>query len=308
MPYISEITLPSGSVYSIKDQEARDLIASIHKWDYIISEDAATTPYGVTWEDEGVTITGTLVASDDTMYKIYLVKATAAAHNVYAEYITIKKEVSPTTDPPTYTYSWEKFGSVELPDLTQYVKNKAGHEGDTAGDLAYKNTATGSYTPSGTVSQPTFTGSEETINVSGTAAAQTFTGSPVSYTPSGTVAIDTAGGTTTINNPTANTVVTDMNVANPSATTPIGELVYCSVANENLSFKKFVETTGDSISTTSTTVKTSDATYSFTGTASNITAEGTNSASTVSASGTSTPSGTVSQPTFSGTADTVTVS
>ncbi len=69
IPDISQLQLPTGSVYNVKDQRARDLIAAINNWDYVLAVDAATTPYGVEWEDgSGTTITGTLVASADVMY------------------------------------------------------------------------------------------------------------------------------------------------------------------------------------------------------------------------------------------------
>jgi len=73
------------------------------------------------------------------------------------------------------------------------------------GSLAYKNTASGSYTPSGTVSKPTFTGDPSTVTItatnnssgnytpSGNVSKPTFTGDALtstgSYTPAGNVTI-----------------------------------------------------------------------------------------------------------------------
>ena len=49
MADISKIKLPgSETAYDIKDAAARDAIAHINSFDYIISKDAATTPAGVT--------------------------------------------------------------------------------------------------------------------------------------------------------------------------------------------------------------------------------------------------------------------
>lgn len=142
------------------------------------------------------------------------------------------------------------------------------------GDLAMKDDASGSFTPSGTVSQPTFTG--------------TSTTSTGTFTPEGSVSapeisVDTAGSTDTVYS------ITDVGTL-PTLTT--------TVANETL-------TIGFSQGTLPTkgaaqTVKTSDATYTatqptFTGTQGSVSVDGT-------------PSGTVSQPTFTGTAGTVTVS
>ena len=75
------------------------------------------------------------------------------------------------------------------------------------GSLAYKNSATGSYTPAGTVSQPTFTGSSSAVTVTATAnengnyqpagsVSSSFSGSSLSstgkFTPSGSVSVSTA--------------------------------------------------------------------------------------------------------------------
>ena len=66
------------------------------------------------------------------------------------------------------------------------------------GSLAYKNSASGSYTPSGTVTQPTFSGtafnSTGNYTPSGTVAISTGTGT-ANYTPSGTVTQPTFSGT-----------------------------------------------------------------------------------------------------------------
>lgn len=339
MANLTQIELPSGTVYDLMDQGARDLIAAINNWEYMVCTNAADTPYGVTWDDEGTTITGTLVAADSTMYIIYLVPAQSGTGNIYAEYITIR-----TGTDPSYTYSWEMMGSTQLPDMSQYMKNKIGHEGGTAGDLAYKDTASGSGTvtvpktfttttttattdsqsisvsgtPTGTVSTrevtveitPKATGTAANVytpagtnassSVSGTCSVtpsgsisvSTSAGTP-DYTPAGTIAVSSAGTTTTIANPTSKTVVTDMSVAAPSGTATTGELIYYEVTGTKLSLKKIVETTGDSINTTNTTVKTGDASYGFTGTGVDIDFTGSSSSGTIS--------GTAAAQTFTGT-------
>ena len=266
MANLTQIELPSGSVYDIVDQGARDLIDALNSFEYVVSSTAADTPQGIKWGS----VTGTLVPSESTMYKIYLVPANEATDDSYAEYITVKKGSGASA-----TYQWEKFGSVSLPDMSNYVSKAE------AGDLAYKDTASGS----GTVAVPktfttTITPAAKDVSVTGTTAGtvnvtkNTVTISKAAsgtatYTPEGSVAaptisVATAGSTTTIKNPTSKTVVTDMSIANPSSTTATGELVYCSVSGTKLSFKKFVETTGDSITTTNVTVKNGDASYSAT--------------------------------------------
>lgn len=294
--YLEEITLPSGTVYDLHDKR----VDNLNNWSYEICTSASNTPYGVTWDNAGTTVTGTLVASASTLNKIYLVPRTNGTNNTYDEYITVKSGS---------TYSWEKFGSTDLPDMNNYVKNASGHSGDTAGALAYKNSASGSvnipssfsftngsasaqtFTGTGVrlvtdtefatgVSNSSFTGTQGSVSVSGTTAGsvseskskvevEVASSGTANYTPAGSVSVSvsSAGSTTTIKNPTAKTVVTDMSVANAGATAT-GELVYMSVSGTNLSFKKLIETTGDSITTTNTTVKTGDASYSgsFSGT------------------------------------------
>lgn len=359
-PYLTQLELPSGSTYDLVDAGARDLIAAINNWSYVISTNASNTPKDVTWYDGSTLITGTLVAAKSTMYKIYLVPNTDEPSSdsdsenpnddFFREYITIH--------PSSSVYKWEIFGHTHLPDMSQYLKNKAGHEGATAGDLAYKDSASGSVTVPKTYTTTTTTtvatSESKSVSVSGTTAgsvnvtksaveiapsatgtaankytpagsnkassvggtctvtpsghntASSVSGScsvtpsgtistgtgTANYTPSGSVAVSTAGSTTTIKDPTSKTVVTDMNVADPSATQATGELVYCSVSGTKLSLKKFVETMGASITTENKTVKTGDASYSFSGTGAELKFTGSASSGTIS--------GTAAAQTFTG--------
>ena len=195
------------------------------------------------------------------------------------------------------------------------------HEfGDLTGlkALAYKDSAQGSYTPSGTVSTPTFTGSKATLSVSGTpqgtVSQPTFTGESMTstgtFTPVGeistpVISLKTQGSTTTVNS------ITDVGSL-PSLST--------TVENENLtiSFNRgSLPVKGEDV-----TVKISDADYesstpTFTGTLGNIsvtgTPEGTVSQPTftgesLTSTGDYTPSGNVSTPTFTGDSATITVS
>ena len=106
MPEISKITLPSGSTYDIKDATAREAIANIHTFDYLVCTNAGNTPKDVQWKSGATTITGTLVAASTTMYKIYLVPQDNDTGDYYDEYITV--------NPSGTTYQWEKFGSTQI--------------------------------------------------------------------------------------------------------------------------------------------------------------------------------------------------
>lgn len=349
MADISKITLPSGSTYNLKDQGARDLIDALESYSSYLGvtttalTDGATTNPIVIGGQSITAKTGSIVNYGS---KEFIFNGT----------------------------SWQEFGDLSA-----------------LGALAYKNSASGSFTPSGTVSQPTFSGSSSNVTITaadntsgnyqpkGTVSTPSFTGSATTstgtftpegsvsltntnqtatvskassgtatYTPEGsvsapTISVATAGSTTSINNPTKVTVAKTVVAQAPSASShPDNNLTYYSVANETLSLYQIGYTTGDSITTSSVTVKTGDASYSasqpsftgtgarlvtgnisvpssasFTGTEGSVSVSGTPSGSVsqptftgtkVQLSGTTTASGTVSQPTFSGTAGTVTVS
>lgn len=185
MADISKIKTTNNTVYNIKDATARSdiatlqgAVASLNSFEYAICTNAGNTPKGIKWTPSGgQEITGTLEAASTTMYKIYLVPSQNSYGDVYDEYITVNV---------SSVYSWEKLGdtSVNL---------------DALGAMAYCDTASDSYTPAGTVSQPTFTGTAATITVKNSSAI-TKTVAPagsgdVTYTPAGSVAAPSFTGT-----------------------------------------------------------------------------------------------------------------
>lgn len=293
-PKIKQITLPSGNTYDLWDEDAHRLIYELESpGEYLgvttstITDGSSTNPIIIDGQSVTAGAGDWCITSSDK--KAYIFSGTTNKWQEFTDMTNLgslayKDSASGTVAVPTSasssfsgTATTLKITPAGSVSLTNSNKTATVSQDSSAG-------ATATYTPAGTVSQPTFSGS-----------ATTSTGK---FTPSGsvstpTISLNTAGDTTTIKNPTAKTVVTDMSVAAPAAAAATGELIYYEVANECLTFKKIVETNGDSITTTNTTVKTSDATYSasqptFTGTEGNISVSGT-------------PSGTVSQPTFSGT-------
>ena len=144
------------------------------------------------------------------------------------------------------------------------------------GALAYKDEASGSYQPGGTVSQPTFTGTAEAVSVSAT------------YTPTGSIntpTITVTPITTTVNS------ITDVGTL-PTLTT--------TVTDENLTLSWSAGTlpTKASDTTVATGIQSAvSSALTFTG-----------DEDTIDSDGSFTPHGTVSQPTFTGTTKTVTVS
>lgn len=281
MADISQIKLPNGTTYNIKDANARERIEALESF---------TTYLGVTTTalTDGAT-TNPITINDKSV--------TAQAGNIVL--YGSQEFIFDGTN-------WNQFGDLSA-----------------LGALAYKNTASGSYTPAGTVSQPTFTG--DTMNSTGsfkpagsvtltngnkTAAVSPASSGTATYTPAGTVAaptisVKTAGSTTTVNSITAVGTLPTM----PTY----------SVASEVLTI------TAGSPGTLPTkgsnqTVKTGDAAYQatapeFTGTGVRLVTGNISVPTSASFSGTSgtvsvsgTPSGTVSQPTFTGTTGSVTVS
>lgn len=283
MADISKITLPSGSVYNIKDEQARSDIAAIQ----------SAIAGGVTFMGE------TTTALTDG--------ATASSITINGSTITAVKGYLVVSSSKEFVYDGTKW--IEMGDLS------------ILGALAYQDTASVDYTPAGTVSQPSFTGTSTTStgtftpsgSVSFTNSNQTATVSAAdsgdaTFTPAGsvstpTISVATAGSTTTVNSITA-----------------VGTLPAfgATVSSENLTLSwdaGSLPTKGDN-----TTVKTGDAAYSasqptFIGTAVRLVTGNISVPSSASFSGTEgsvsvtgTPSGTVSQPTFSGTQATITVS
>lgn len=148
MPQISQITLPSGSVYDLKDAYARSAIEAIVGGDAVVFVGVSSTP------------------------------------------LTDGGSQSPTVDGQTlvpaagqlFFYGTEEF--IWGPDGKWHALGSL----DSLGALAYKDSATASYKPKGTVSQPTFTGSSSNVTIT---TSDSATGN---YTPKGTISQPTFTG------------------------------------------------------------------------------------------------------------------
>ena len=174
MPQISKITLPSGTTYDLKDAYARDTISSLVGGDAIIFVGVSSTAL----TDGGTqrpTIDGSQVSPGAGQLFFYGTK----------EFIWGQDN------------KWHELGSL-----------------DSLGDLAYKDTASTSYQPAGTVSIPTFTGTSSTVTITatdntsgnyqpkGTVSQPTFSGtsfnSTGSYTPAGSIGLTNENKTATV--------------------------------------------------------------------------------------------------------------
>lgn len=303
MADISQITLPSGTTYNLKDSWARTQIEAITGGSAIVFKGVSSTAL-TDGGNENPTVDGSTVTAKSTG-DLYFYEKEEFIYGDDSKWHSLGPQLQTLGDlayKSTVTVKYDKTTSVSSTfsgaQSTVNISTSADNSGNytpsgtiTGGTFTGSNsTFTGSYTPGGTVSQPTFNGA----TLSSTAA----------YTPNGTVSaptisVATAGSTTTIKNPTKVTVTKTVAAAAPTATVS-NEVTYYNVTNQNLTLYKIGYTTGDSITTSNVTVKNGDAAYSasqptFTGTASTVTTKGT-------------PSGTVSKPTFTGTAATITTS
>jgi len=180
MAEISKITLPSGTTYDLKDATARSDIADL--------QSAMTGGVHLI----GETTTALTDQATTTTIKINDVNTTAKNGDlVYYN----KKE---------FLFNGSKW--IEMGDLTSL---KA---------LAYKDSASASYKPAGTISTPTFTGTEETSTV--TISSNSSTGA-VEYIPTGTITpAITSNGTVTFSGtatPHGTVAVTTKSTSNKTA-------------------------------------------------------------------------------------------
>lgn len=268
MPEISQITLPSGSIYNIKDATARQMIEDLDGYTAYLGVTTTALTDGATTNP--ITINGQSV--------------TAKTGNI-ANYGSKEFIFNGT--------AWQEFG-----DLTGL------------GDLAFKDSASGSFTPAGTVSQPTFSGTTTpngsvTVTTKTTAnqtATVSSTSGTATYTPEGTVAAPTI--TVTPSTATVNSI---------DAVGTLPEFT-ATVANEilTLGFNQGTLPTKGSNQTVVTGITSATATApAFTGTGARLVTGNISVPSTFDATFTgssSDVSGTVSQPSFTGTPGAVTVS
>lgn len=289
MANLSQITLPSGSVYDLKDAWAREKIEALSKatgWLGVTTTEGISD--GVSWLENGEIKPVLINGVSETPINGSIVQTRYTGQGSKEFVLSVIETGSSIT-----SATWQEFGDLSA-----------------LGTLAFKNTASGSVA---VPTSATFSGSQSTISSTGTVsvpASATFTGNYVkltgttvvpstfssSSTPSTTstsatitevssgnnmqakgtvstptISLATAGSTTTIKNPTSKTVVTSVGVSDPAAADASGEKKYYEVSGETLILKKITAGTGASITTADVTVKTGDGSYSssqptFTGT------------------------------------------
>lgn len=180
----TSITDVKGALDKLGD--AVTALQALPTFDVIICTEAGNTPAGVTFG----AVTGTLVASADTMHKIYLVPETTGTGDNYAEYISIKSgEV----------YTWEKIGTTAA-SLSGYIKtiklngkDYVADEGATSVDLGsvVNTVTTGTANDFINVEEATVEG-VKTATVTAKTASVTYTASTETTDPN--LAADTTSG------------------------------------------------------------------------------------------------------------------
>lgn len=187
MAFISHITI-GGVTYDIKDANAQHGGLEFH-----LCTQASDTPYGVTWDDGGTTITGTLAASAADANTIYLVPAPSSevgTDNIYYEYVPVTSGSSKI---------WEQLGDTRV-SLTGLVTNVAKGDGDIVlGESTTFTNAASSVSFSGgssdtfVKSYPGSTSKLETAQITGVGSNITF--NAVSADPGTVTATNTVFGT-----------------------------------------------------------------------------------------------------------------
>lgn len=208
--YINKITLPTGGVYWLRDEQARELIQSL-------------TGGAMTFEG---------VSNDYANLYDYSHQATISMSG--GETFTASREGQVVIRADGKEFVWATIGTDSMwQEFGDMSALKA---------FAYANTGTGTYTPTGTVSQPnaTFSGTQATIKVSGTPSGTvskpTFSGTQATIKTSGTPS-------GTVSKPTFNGTPATISVKG----TPTGEVPYTPAGSVSLIKEAELTRTGDTV-------------------------------------------------------------
>ena len=306
MADISKITLPNGSTYDVKDATARTQISS-----EAATRQAADDSINNTINSLKSSLTGAMHYVGETSTALTDGSDTSPIKLVTRANSTIVGDTEYTPKP----------GDVVIYQDKEFVYSKyagAGvwHEFGSTGSfkaLAFKDSASGSVTPSGTVSKPTFTGTAGTVNVTGEGFIDdaTIEATVAVYGPNGYNPILASPNSTKINLNThisGGSVTITQTTDNIKQVKSVGTLPTFSatVNNETLSFNfnaGSLPTTTDKSVVTGVTSTLTNPTVEV----SPFSVDVILSQDTKTLSGLFTPQGTISQPTFKGNASTVTV-
>ena len=202
-----------------------------------------------------------------------------------------------------------KDGAVTKNKLSDDILNHLDNTSGSLKALAFKDNASGSYTPAGSVSQPTFTGSEGSVSVSGSAYVLPKAELTIVDPNSVDIPVHKEGDSYIQGAPIAKVAGADvaLNTSSISQITDVGTLpaLTVTVSDENLIIDWSAGTLPTKAEVTVATSVKSVTQPTVTIGAMDITFQ--SSTATVNSTGKFTPSGNVSKPTFAGTATTITV-
>lgn len=291
MANLSKITLPSGTTYYLADAQARadilELMTQLTGAMHYIGQTTTALSDGATTKQIIIGTTTYYVGAEPASSDKKLLQSGDVVIYSQKEYVAL---VSGTGTSATVV--WSEFGS------TGSLKA-----------LAFKDTAAGStnFTPRGSVSKPTFTGTQKQVSCSYTPSGSVTVGvgnGTANYTPSGTVS--KPGVTVT---PQTDDVYSIEDVGTlPACTLP---QFTATVQNETLilgwTAGSFSQGTLPTRSAKKTLMKSATAALNanptFTGTGVELT--GSFSGTPGQATGNYTPEGDVSQPSFTGTQESI---
>ena len=260
--YITEVTLPSGSVYEIVDEGARTQINAMSSYSAflgVVSNSAAWTKI-----EDGSTTASILVGST-TM--------TAATGN-----IVIYKPSNSTSAAQEFIWDgskWNFFGDISAQNLGALAYKSSGsyHKITAINSGSSTVTASGSFTPSGGVE---LTKATSTLAISSTTTdpGAGNTANYWIYKPAGTIEVTYTtvnASAAVVKGVTAKQVVLSVSTAAPTTAAVTNGLNYTSVSNHNLSLSYLVVPvdTAATVTTTKAYVSTKTAkttTCSFDGT------------------------------------------
>lgn len=318
MADISKVTLPNGSTYDIKDTTARSQITS-----EAATREAAVDRIKLTIDSIKTHITGAMHYAGVTVTPLEDGTEVDITDNSYTITLENGSKYKPVAGDVVIYGDKEFIYSTQITDDQAAIKIGSWHEFGSTGSLkalAFKDSASGSVTPSGNVSKPTFTGTNSEVTfhtstgdsslINPIIGVSNLVASPASYENSKWKYPDINEDYKTNCSPKA--IVTGGSVNTTATTTTIKQVssvgtlptFSITVANETLSFNF----NAGSLPTTSNTSVVTEVSSTHTNPkveVSPFTIGLSFADDTITAK--VTPQGTVSQPTFTGNASTVTV-
>lgn len=247
-PKFKRITMPSGSVYDITDEAAWQAIEELRS---IVSGVMHYVGKTTTPLEDGSTTSPIIIDGEEytpTNGDVVTYKPQDSEHEL--EFVWAGSH-------------WNEYGSSGALKALAFKDTAT----TTLDDYAYGATSTFTgtqetfdVTPSGTINVATATTTDKATTV---APAQS---GDATYTPSGDIStpnitLKTAGSTTIIKNPTKQTVTTGLVTAAPGETAPANAITCYSVTGETLNLYQIGYNLGDSITTEDVTVKDGDGVY-----------------------------------------------